>query len=952
MKPFVRNVFLAVLFAASALFHVPGVAQSMTLTVPFRGAGAMQVAQTVIELRASTIAAGATLTVETRVLTVAASGCVGLACSSTDTTPGGDDILVRRVDANRVQLVLTYLASFGVGPNYCSYLGGAGSRTYAISLSGFTLGGGTDGYRMTSFMAPSTESCDIAYTRVPAPRPTLAVNSGSVPRLGRLPLNVVLVLDKSPSMGWTIPGSADIRWDGLKGAAQLFTNVWDVIGAPPAPATISSEGAAEDRLGMLFFGGTVAESPLDGANFFKSRGSAASPWASGVASALAPLPGFISGTSIGAGAKDGRAQLNTLPNPVTGDSAILLFTDGEQNQPPCILHQGEVTTPTTKPYPGLPGVTYVDQCTVTSGIPSAPLVLEGARLAQAVLPRGPIFTIGLGEGGTAASALLLDRIAQETSGQSRYPLTSATLTQNFIDTLVDNLKGGTVAMMATTSGALATGVQSSPPLQVAVDPSVTRAVFVLAWKGPSREVEIEIRKPDGAVVASTLREASPGARVAAVNLPTDGPAGTWQVRVVRQGGVEAPALQYQLSAYAVESRLSARITQSPRLGTAQPVKLVAEVGWGDDGLDGLPPGAIVATIERPPENLGNLLAAPITGKPPPAQLDASPLMVKFHQLAAAEGFLDRISPRPLAQKVELVNVGKGRYEGSFDGAIVGGQYRIRVDFDWTDPRTDRIRRIHVAERQVAVVPTADRTAVQVQREPRSTTAIVIVTPQDGRGNVVGPGFEGQFNVRANGATVASLDDFELRGAYAIRLTGIAPDGDPDVKIDYGGVTLRDGPLSQLPSGSQSFAGGGGRMAVWLALGSTFPHSSFSNGFKGSFAGNIGFEYGLDANAAIEATLGYHQFKGKNSAPDVDVTQYGIGAKWYFAVPWRPFVTAGIGGYSFDPGSSRFGGWVGVGAQVPIDAHWSIEGRYNYHMVSGNSPNSQYSTLQLGVRYGF
>ncbi len=920
------------------------VAQSMTLTVPYRGAGAKQTASTVVEFDATTIAPGATITVDTKVLAVKDSSCANtIACSSLDVTTALDPISVMRVSGTqRVQVTLNYLSSFGGTAAYCADIA-FGSKTYDFTLSGFTFGA-SKGYRISSFMAPSTANCEIAYARVPNARPSFPVAS-PIAKIGRLPLNVVLVLDKSPSMGWTIPGSADIRWDGLKAAAQLFTNVWDVIGAPPAPATISSEGNTEDRLGLLFFGGTSVESPLDGASFFKSRGGAATPWGGPVGTALAPVPGFIGGTSIGAGTVNGRTRLDTV-DVIAGDTAILLFTDGEQNTPPCVIHQGETLSPTTKPYPGIPGATYVDQCTVAAGLPGAPLTLNGSLLAKEVLPAGPIFTIGLGEGGTAASALLLDRIAQETAGQSRYPLTSATLTTSFIDTLVENLKGGTVSALERTAGTVPAASAASAPMVVAIDPSLTRAVFVLAWEGIGREVQLEIRRPDGTVVTAPLRENTANSRVAGVNLPADGPSGPWQARLIRLSGTPGP-LNYQLTAYGVETRFSSRVTETPEVGTGRPIKIVAEVGWDDNGLADLAPGSIVATIERPNENLGNLLRASLVGDPAPAQTDASPLMVKYHQLAATQGFLSRVEPRPLAEKVTLTGVGNGRYEGTFDGANIGGHYRIRVDYDWTDPRTGAIRRQQFAERQVAVRPSAADSAVQVQREPRATTALIVITPRDRFGNYVGPGFENQFHVRVGGATTVPVSDPDLTGAYAIRLTGLAPGDDPRIRIDYGDQTLRDAPVSQLATG------GGGRFAVWLALGSTLPSGSFSNGYKRDLAANIGFEYALSAATAVEATLGLHQFKGKNGAPDLDVTQFGVNGKWYLAAQgFKPFATLGIGGYSFDPGSTRFGVNAGLGAQLDIAPRWSAEARYTFHAVSGNSPNSRYSTLQLGLRYAF
>jgi opacity protein-like surface antigen len=148
-------------------------------------------------------------------------------------------------------------------------------------------------------------------------------------------------------------------------------------------------------------------------------------------------------------------------------------------------------------------------------------------------------------------------------------------------------------------------------------------------------------------------------------------------------------------------------------------------------------------------------------------------------------------------------------------------------------------------------------------------------------------------------------------------------------------------------------GSGGRYAAWLALGSTFPHGSFDNQHKGDLAATLGFEYVLTPTTSIEGTLGLHRFKGKASAADIDVTQLGLNGKWSFPQQGiTPFLTFGAGAYAFDPGSTRFGLNAGAGLRFPLTPQWSVEARYGFHHVLNNSPNTNYSTLQLGLRYGF
>jgi hypothetical protein len=909
-------------------------AQTITLTVPYRGAASKQTASTTVEFDASAVAVGASATVGGRVLNVPASGCAGLACSVLDTTLAGDEVVLRRISGTqRVQVGLTYLSSFG--GNFCAYTGPATPKNVDFTLSGFTFANATNGYRITSFMAPSDVSCDIPYVRVPSQRPSFPI-PGPVTKLGRLPLNVVLVLDRSGSMTGTVPGSADIRWDRLKSSVEQFVKVWQVAGAPPAGlGTISSDGNAEDRLGLVFFNSAPTDGVLDG-SFFKARGNTDSPWWTPVETALGISA--TGGTSIGGGIERGRTRLGSVAT-TTGDTAIVLFTDGEQNSVPCVMKEGE---------------TVAFSCQPSSPAPAgSPLILSNApalRLAQSA-PRGPIFTIGLGEG-SGSFADLLEQISQETAGRSRITPTGAAMDTAFVDALVDSLKGSTMSLLSRTRGTLAAGASASDPMEVFVDDAVPRVVFVARWESRGAP-NLEIRRPDGTVVTNNLRQTGNGIVVASVDLPTHGPAGAWQVRLLRPAGTpSAGAAPFQMSALAVESRLSYRLTESPRTGTGTPVTVTAELGWDGQGLAALPPEAIKVTVERPGDNLGNLLFdSSVRGDPrSPAGDTQDALRAKLDVLNAGGQLAQRIEPKQIPGVLVLNEVGLGRYEATFDPAVVGGQYRFRVDMDWTDARTGRIKRVETTERQVPVLPSAADTLVAVQRDTATGVVTLTLTPKDRFGNYVGPGYGNFFTVQVAGGTpVLPAADPSVRGIYVIKLNGIAPGADPQVKIEYRGVTLRDAPLSRVEAG----AGPGGKYAIWGGAGIAIPHGSFSNTHDRGPALTLGVEREITSSLSVEATLGTHRFRGKSASPDVDVTVLGANAKWYFSPqPTRFFATAGLGAYSFDPGATRLGVSAGVGAQFQLAPQWSLEGRYGLHAVSNNSPLSTHATLLLALRYAF
>lgn len=927
---------LATLLLAALLAQAAAVAQTLTLTVPFRGAGQMQTAQSVVEFDAASIDPGASVAVGGKVLAVPASGCAGLACKSADLTAAGDDVVLTRISGtNRVQIALTYLSSFGGTPAYCAPTLVAG-KTVDFTLSGFAFGAGK-GYRLTSFMAPSTANCEIPYARVPSVAPSFP--AGPVAKLGRLPISIVLVLDRSGSMRDPIPGSSDIRFNRLKESVDQFVKIWQVAGAPPI-GSASSEGHEDDKLGLVLFDSTTSDGVLDGA-FFKARGNSSTPWSAPVSAAIGNA-GF-GATSIGGGISRARTRLGEVAS-VTGDTATILFTDGEQNTAPCVMREQE---------------TISSSCTPATPKPGNFLVLsnDAVTLLAKKLPQGPIYTIGLGEG-SGPFAELLDRISLETAGRARIANSGPAMDAGFTDALIAALKGSTMSLLGRTRGTIPAGIPASAPMSVFIDDAVQRAVFTVRWSS-GRTPQLEIRRPDGTVVTNALQQPGNRLLVAGVDIPPGGVnTGPWQVRVLFPDPGSQP-VDFDFSAIAVEPRLRYRVTETPATGTGQTIKVAAEIGWDNgEGLAGLPPGAVRVRLLRPGENLGTILFnSEVRGDPRGGPDAQDPMRAKLDALNANGALAKRIEPQDV-DGIAMTEVGLGRYEATFDGAKlnVGGQYQFVVLLDWNIPKTGLIRRMELAERQVPVVPTSAGTGVDVQPQPGGN-AVVVVTPKDSFGNYVGPGHAGELTVTVGGVQVPAvqISDPSVRGIYRVALTGVPPaspgNPGPPVVVSYGGRPIASGPLWTLGQGAGP--GSPGNRAVWIAVGSTFPHGSFRNSHRRDIALNAGFEHGLGGNRAIEATVGRHSFQGRGTAADIDVMQLGVNGKFYFPRrPWWPFLTVGVAAYDFDPGSTRFGASLGGGALFEIHPRLALEGRYTYHRVAGNSPNSAYSTLLLGLRYAF
>jgi hypothetical protein len=685
-----------------------------------------------------------------------------------------------RRSANSLQISLDLSAD--LPGNLCGALpAGVTNRTFTVELPSVTT---ATTYRLASYTVPALQSpdntapkCDTAFRRVDT-SPASAVVTGSAPNpgsAGRVPMDMVLVLDKSGSMGggFSTPG---IRIDRLKTSAALFVDTWQ---------TTVTHGSPEDRLGLVQFDSTATAIPLDGVHFFKAR-SSATAWDG----AIAQINGLTAGgsTTIGGSLVKGFEILHDEPAAVINDATIMLLTDGEQNTPPMLNGSNPVKFSCPTP------------CNVGGSN------LHDTRLMDKVTP---ILTVGLGPTGSSFFDLL-DDVSRETAGRTALVFDPTAMDSVFVDNLIAALKGNTLSLSTRALGTIAPTDPASPPLTASIDGSVDRVSFVMSWAGGNGEsAELAVAGPGGANLNPVFSKRGAFYRVLTYDIGGAQTIGDWQAVVVRRPGRVPPALQYHISVVASEGKLSYRFYDSARLGTGVPVTLRAELGWEGKPLDNLPAGSITATIERPGENLGNILHdSTATGTPSNPAGDAQDaLAAKIEALAGSDNLVDRTAPKPLPDTIELVHKGGGIYEGTFDKATVGGHYRLRFDLAWTDPRTDKIQRSDTVERSIPVIPDAASSATVTQINSAAGTATVLIQPKDKLGNFVGPGYGSLFNVQVTGggAPVLPLTDPTVRGEYTLQITGIPAGVDPQVKITYRDATLRDALLSVFDEAN----GGGG-----------------------------------------------------------------------------------------------------------------------------------------------
>src|SRR5262249_20801323 len=198
------------LFAGLALAPAAARAQTFTLTVPLRPPAATlpQTARVKIAFESASIGPGPQVSIDGGAAVAPATNCVTNPATCTalgSFGPGsGDTVIVKWLSTTRLEVTLDFTTDFGA--NFCSSTRAA-DRTLSVALTNVSA----TGYRMASYTVPELATvanpapkCDVAFRRVSASRAFLSV-VGGVSNLGRLPLDVVLVLDKSGSMDWDIP---------------------------------------------------------------------------------------------------------------------------------------------------------------------------------------------------------------------------------------------------------------------------------------------------------------------------------------------------------------------------------------------------------------------------------------------------------------------------------------------------------------------------------------------------------------------------------------------------------------------------------------------------------------------------------------------------------------------------------------------------------------------------
>jgi hypothetical protein len=645
----------------------------------------------------------------------------------------------------------------------------------------------------TSFAAPLISGCAavLGATRQALGDPwdasvvekSLKATAGGWPRLlncaaaVRPPYDVSFVLDRSGSMSTPITGNASqTRWGALALAANGFAGVLIPTALPGS------------RFGLTLFETAVvpndpvsALQPID-----QSLGTK-------ISSALSTTPSGA--TAMGAGLLQGLAELTRTGRP----RALVLFTDGEQNQPPEVLPTGcEFGPPSSTklhsqcPAPGPVGSVRI--VTVGIGQPSATYLTTLQNIATA--NRGTALI-------TEDGAHFLDANNNTTS--------LTTIEDAFAYAVVPALAGNSPQVVTSYVGNLSQSASFAPfdvnqhASQLLVQISFPRSFETPTLLGRLAGFRIEKDGSDVTQHFEPIASGSNGSSIVLVSKLVEAGvplAGSYQISY--QAPSRSEALSFRLVPYVDDHHLELQWGVDPaEPRTLQPFHPTLHLHWDGQPITN---ANVTAEILKPGDDLGDVLAkhpavvdvreAPDAGSPGTQKY--------FHLLATDAAFAAKIRPRQ--SQLPLAHQSDGKYSAAFDPGDVSGIYQILYRVSAQSAEIGRVQREVVQSVYTRFGKIAWRSSLLDAREVDGAIQIRL-RARTGYGRLIGPAQGSAFSV-AGTAKLREVTDHQ-DGSYTLTLDGAAED---PITVSVLGESIYAGPALPTKSWPEPLG-----LAWWLLI---------------------------------------------------------------------------------------------------------------------------------------
>ncbi len=609
------------------------------------------------------------------------------------------------------------------------------------------------------------------------------------------PIDTVMVLDRSGSMLWSVPGDNPegfaTRRDALGAGVDIF--LADVIAlAPPADSTLGLTLFSSKALDVPAF--VSVRTPVDVALATEvageiGPGAPSHSAAPGCDWSSTPENCEWGSTSIGAALQDGLAKLSGGSG--THSKVLVLFTDGEQNTAPYVTTDG------------------LKICAASSD----PAACAGAPEIDADVR---IISVGIGDPSSSYHSVLQNlanesRFGTYISANAPTPADfpcAAGIADAFQCVASYALAGNSPQMVSYSSGILADTPKTMDPFEVnagvemvLLSISFERDIDPSSLEDLSSWIAINKDQTDVTSQFSVVGTIDQSRHVLvqavfpqAAGMSTDPfmPQGRYTVTLTRPETISGD-IAYRALIFVDDRSLAMS------WGVGEPAAPRADETFSPSmhlTWQGMPleNAAVTAQVLRPGDDLGDVLA-----KMPDVDLalkatgaeSASVGQRKYLSLLKDSELVLKIAPtsgyHPLQYK------GSGAYDTSYDPNLISGVYQIRYDVSADVVGYGRVQR--VAVQSVYVRPgIIDATASVISKTLRGTNLSIKLRPKTTYGKYIGPGQMRSFSVSGRGIELDRLEEVGQDGTYNMVLTG-----DPNgiVSVNYLGKPLFVGPASDF-----------------------------------------------------------------------------------------------------------------------------------------------------------
>ncbi len=610
------------------------------------------------------------------------------------------------------------------------------------------------------------------------------------------PIDTVMVLDRSGSMHWSIPGDNPegypTRQDALNAGVDRF--LADILAlAPPADSTLGLTLFSSKALDVPSF--ATLRTPVNGVLATEvadeiGPGAPAHSAAPGCDWSTMPENCEWGSTSIGAALQDGLAKLSS--GDATHSKALVLFTDGEQN---------------TAPYVTTDGLKICAASEDPAACVAEPEIDHDVR----------IISIGIGNPSSSYHTVL-QNVANESHFGTYISANAATpedfpcagsLTDAFQCVASYTLAGNSPQMVSYANGILGNTPKTLDAFEV--NAGVRMLLLSISFAQDLEPSAIEdlaswmVIKKDGIDVTRHFRivgarDQSRHVLVKAIFTParnthagTFQPQGNYSVTLSKPTGI-LENITYRAISFVDDHGLDMTWKVSeptdPRADEAFSPSM--HLAWLNMPLKD---ATVTVRVLRPGDDLGDVLATTpdvdlASTKTTKGEL-ASIGYRKYLLLLKDSEFVHKLSP--ISGQHTLQYRGGGTYDTSYNPNLVSGVYQIRYDISADVAKYGKLQR--VAVQSVYVKPGAiDVAASIISKIIRDNTMTIKLRPKTAYGKFIGPGQMRAFSVSSQGIKQVKFTEDGQDGTYDMVLTG---DLNGMISVNYMGQPMFTGHASDF-----------------------------------------------------------------------------------------------------------------------------------------------------------